>query len=92
MIYDLIKTNSKEEFVKAVQYFEYLGHKNESVIPEDWKTFPIVVVDSMGEINAWKKAFYPLQGYNEISIPAEFLNKEVYTKEEAMEKFNCIIL
>ena len=93
MIYDLIKTSSKEEFIKAIRYFEFIGARNEQDLEEDdFHTFPIVVVESTGKINAWAVDTCPYERYNEISIPVRFLNRKVYTKEEAMAEFNCIII
>jgi len=92
MIYDLIKTDSEESFKKAIQYFEFLGTKNNDVSLSDFDLYPIVVVESNGEINCWTKDACDYDRYNEVFIPARFLNRKVYTKEEAMEEFNCIIL
>lgn len=89
----LIKPKSQEEFVKAVRYFEYLGAKNEDGVDESsYALYPIVVVESTGKINAWAAHACPYERYAEISIPDDFLNKKVYTREEAMKEFDCIIV
>ena len=93
MIYDLIKTSSKEEFVKAIRYFEFIGARNDIDLNEkDFDSFSILVIDSMNRINAFTESACTYDSYNEISIPARFLNRKIYTKEEAMEEFNCMII